>query len=343
MYIRMLSALAAAVAVMATTLPAAQAETTTLTFNRWLPDQHPINVRTVLPWFERIEEVTGGRVKVEYTAQGLVPPPKQIDVVQAGAADMALNVHGFTPGRFNASRIGELPFLSRDAEPLSVALWRTHQELLDKAGEYKGVKVLTLFAGRPGALWSHSDPVRSMGDWKGLKIFCGVKSNCVLAERLGATAVQRPGPQVREMLEKKIVDAAFIDHSSYKDFGLQPYIEYAMEAPKGFYAPTFYIIVNEAKWNALSDADREAIMGISGETLARTAGANWDDEARKAMEQMKENGVERIVAEGAYLEQLEQALVLPAEAEYYETAGEAGIDGEAALDYLREQIAKEAQ
>lgn len=171
MMVRMLGAFAATAAVLALAMPAAQAETTTLTFNRWLPDQHPINARTVLPWFEEIERVTEGRVKVEHTAQGLVPSPKQIDIVQAGAADLAMSVHGFTPGRFNASRIGELPFLSTDAEPLSVALWRTHQEYLDKAGEYKGVKVLTLFAGRPGALWSHSDPVRSMKDWKGLKIF----------------------------------------------------------------------------------------------------------------------------------------------------------------------------
>jgi len=318
---------------------AAQAES--YTFHRWLPDQHPVNARTLLPWFDAVREATDGRVDLSYTAAGLVPPPRQIDAVASGAVDFALAAHGHTPGRFRASLIGELPFLARDAEPLSVALWRTHEEFFAGTGEYAGTKPLAVFAARPGAVWSHSKAFASMEDWQGAKIFCGVRNACTIVERMGASPVQRPGPQVREMLEKKIVDAAFIDHSSYKDFRLQPFVTNATETPRGIYAATFYIVMNEERWNALSDEDKAAIEELSGEALARAAGANWDDEARIAMEQMAENGVAVIEASGDYLAAMEDAVISAGEADYAEEAGSVGVDGVAALEFLREQIASE--
>lgn len=311
------------------------------TFHRWLPDQHPVNVRTILPWFDAVREATDGRVDISYTAAALLPPPRQIDAVASGAVDFALAVHGHTPGRFRASLIGELPFLARDAEPLSVALWRTHEAFFDDADEYAGTKVLAVFAARPGAVWSHSRSFASMSDWDGAKIFCGVRNSCTLVERLGAVPVQRPGPQVREMLEKKIVDAAFIDHSSYKDFRLQPFVTNATETPRGIYAATFYVVMNEEKWNALSDEDKAAIEGLAGEAMARSAGANWDDESRISMEQMDENGVEVIEVSGDYLAAMEDAVVAPSEADYVAEANSIGVDGAAALAFLRAQIAGE--
>lgn len=328
-----------ALLVAGTLLGSAAAQANDYTFHRWLPDQHPVNARTILPWFDAVREATDGRVDISYTAAALAPPPRQIDAVASGAVDFALAVHGHTPGRFRASLIGELPFLARDAEPLSVALWRTHEEYFDAANEYVGTKVLAVFAARPGAVWSHTKSFASMSDWEGAKVFCGVRNSCTLVERLGAVAVQRPGPQVREMLEKKIVDAAFIDHSSYKDFRLQPFVTNVTETPRGIYAATFYVVMNEQKWNALSDADKAAIEALAGEAMARTAGANWDDESRISMEQMGENGVTVIEASGDYLAAMEAAVVAASEADYVAEAQSIGVDGAAALAFLREQIA----
>ncbi|SLN63764.1 Bacterial extracellular solute-binding protein, family 7 [Roseivivax jejudonensis] len=324
-----------------TLLGATAAQAEDYTFHRWLPDQHPVNARTLMPWFDAVREATEGRVDISYTAASLVPPPRQIDAVASGAVDFALAVHGHTPGRFRASLIGELPFLARDAEPLSVALWRTHAEYFEEANEYAGTKVLAVFAARPGAVWSHSRAFASMEDWDGAKVFCGVRNSCALVERLGAVPVQRPGPQVREMLEKKIVDAAFIDHSSYKDFRLQPFVTNATETPRGIYAATFYVVMNEDKWTALSDADKAAIEELAGESLARTAGANWDDESRIAMEQMAENDVAVVEASGDYLAAMQEAVIAPSEAAYLEEAQTIGVDGAAALSFLRAQIEEE--
>jgi len=316
---------------------------TTLRFHQWLSPKHPIVARTLLPWFERVEKATEGRVKIEYMAAPLGPPPAQFDLVSNGAADLAMNVHGFTPGRFKLTQIGELPFLSTDSEPLSVAFWRTHEKHFAAANEHAGVKLITLFAARPGALWSRDTPIRTLDDWKGKKIFTGINIPAEITEMLGGVAVRAPGPKVYEMLQRKIVDAAFIDHSSYKDFNLDQFIHYAMEAPKGFYSATFYVVMNQKAWDALSPADQQAIDAISGEALARVAGANWDDEARKAMDLMKKNNVVVIKAEGAYLQELEQRIVPPLQDRYNKLAAERGVDGNTALAYLREQIARETR
>jgi TRAP-type C4-dicarboxylate transport system substrate-binding protein len=321
----------------------ASAQTSTLRFNGWLPPFHPINKLTIIPWSKAVETATEGRVKIVFTPKSVVPPPRQIDAVASGAVDLAYNVHGFTPGRFKASRIASLPFLASRAEHLSVALWRTHQKYLAKSNEYKGVKVLTLWAGAPGVMLSHSKPVVSIEDWKGLKVFCGVKNVCDLASSMGATPVQRPGPQVTEMIERKIVDAAFIDPASYKNFRLERFVKQAMVAPNGFYAPTFYLVVNPKAWEALSAKDRSAIEKLSGEVLSRKAGADWDKDADESRALMKKNNVTMNEAGGAYLKALEDKLVPERTRSYIADAKTASVDGDAALKYLREQIKAAAQ
>jgi TRAP-type C4-dicarboxylate transport system substrate-binding protein len=92
--------------------------------------------------------------------------------------------------------------------------------------------------------------------------------------------------------------------------------------------------MNKAKWNALSPEDRAAIQKISGETLSRAAGRNWDAEAAKSRENVKAAGVEVTMASGAYLKELEDKLNF-LEDDWLKGAQGAGIDGKAALNELR--------
>lgn len=337
-----LAAAAATIAASLSVAGGAAAEKTSLSINGWLPPFHPIMKMTVIPWSKEVEKATEGRVTFTITPQSVVPPPRQLDAVASGAVDIAYNVHGFTPGRFKAGQIGTLPFLADSGETLSVALWRTHEKHLAAADEYKGVRVLTLWSGTPGFIFSHTQPVRSMDDWKGLKVFCGVRSICDLIGNLGGTPVQRPGPEVTQIIERKIVDAAFIDPASYKNFRLDRFIRHATIAPNGFYAPTFYFIVNEKAWAGISEADRAAIDKLSGEALARKAGADWDQDTAESMALMEKNNVEVFRAEGDFLKAMEEAVVPEFTARYIREAKEAGIDGEEALAYLRAQIAAES-
>ncbi len=57
---------------------------TLLRFNSWLPPTHPVMSLTIRPWAEEVAKVTQNRVKFEFTAQSMGPPPNQFDMVKDG-------------------------------------------------------------------------------------------------------------------------------------------------------------------------------------------------------------------------------------------------------------------
>ncbi|MFM8576881.1 MAG: TRAP transporter substrate-binding protein, partial [Limnohabitans sp.] len=278
---------------------------TVLRLNGWLPPTHPIMTRTLKPWAEEVAKVTQGRVRIEVTASSLGPPPKQVDMVRDNVVDLVFSVHGYTPQRFALARVGELPFLSDLSEPLSVALWRVTETHFAARDEHAGMQLLALWAAQPGRVWTTKKPLKSVKDWDGMKLAGGAAINVDISTAMGAVGIRAAGPQASEMVRRGVADGLFIDASSFTDFSLGGTIKHLLDFPKGIYSATFFLGMNKAKWNALSAEDRAAILKISGETLSRAAGRNWDAEAAKSRENVKANNVEVTMASGAYLKELE--------------------------------------
>ena len=250
-------------------------------FNSWLPANHPVMAMTVKPWAEEVAKVTQDRVKVEFTASGLGPPPSQFDLVRDGVADAALTVHGYTPARFPLMQIGELPFLSNLSEPLSVALWRVNQQHFNAKAEHAGTQVMAIFVSQPGRVFTAKRKLDSIGDWAGQKLVGGAAINVEEAKALGGVGIRAPGPQGAEMVKRGTADGVFFDVSSFTDFGLGGNVRHMLDFPRGIHAATFVLIVNKGKWDAIGVADRAAIEKISGEALSRTGAATGTSRPRK--------------------------------------------------------------
>jgi TRAP-type C4-dicarboxylate transport system substrate-binding protein len=318
----------------------AHAQQSVLRFNSWLPATHPITVLTLKPWMEQVAKATDGRVRFEFTASGLGPPPTQLDMVKDGVVDAAITVHGFTPARFPLMQLGELPFLSKLSEPLSVAMWRVTQKHFAARNEHGGTQLLTVWASQPGLVWSAKPAMRTPKDWEGVKLG-GVSSITLdISKALGAVPVRAPGPaQAVEMLKRGTVDAVYLDTSSFLDFNMAGTVRYVLDFPKGMYASTLPLMINQAKWNAISAADRAAIEKLSGEPLSRTAGRNWDGEAAKARQAIPGSGAEFIPVDGAVFRAYEDRLRF-LEEQWVQKANAVGVDGRAALAELKDIIAK---
>lgn len=317
---------------------AAQAQTV-LRFNSWLPLVHPMMAMSVKPWTDDVAKATGNRVRFEFTAQSMGPPPNQFDMVKDGVIDAAITVHGYTPARFPLMQIGELPFLADKSEALSVALWRVTQRHFASKDEHAGAQVMAIYTSQPGRVFTTRRALKSLKDWEGLKFAGGAAINLEEAKVLGGVGVRAPGPQASEMLKRGVVDGLFIDVSSFTDFHLAGSAKYMLDFPRGIHSATFTLIVNKAKWDAIPAADKAAIMKISGETLSRRFGTNWDAAAAKSRENLKPAGVEVTMAEGAYFRQLEDKLRF-LEDDWAKRATAAGVDGKAALADLRAHIAR---
>lgn len=311
---------------------------TTLRVSNWLPPSHPIVRDILMPWGEQVEAATGGRVKVEIMAAPIGKPPAQFDLVKSGAADVGYGVHGYTPGRFKLTPVVELPFLSDSAEALSAAYWRLHAETLAKAREHDGVHVLTVFAHGPGQIYTTRKPVAKIADTEGLKMRIGGGVVAEVAKRLGMVGVQAPSPQVYEILSNGVADGILFPAESVPFFKIDTIVRHGTSVPGGLYNTSFFVVMNQARWEALSAADKAAIDGVSGEAMARLAGKAWDAADAAGTAVMKEKGVTFVTADKAFTEAL-AAKLAGVESEFLAAAKTAGIDGAGAIAALKADVA----
>lgn len=335
MRLRLFSALALTVGLMGAS---AQAQTTTLTFNNWLPPTHFYNTDILQPWADEIEKATDGRVKIQFTASSLAPPGRQFDMVRQGVADMAFSAHGYTPGRYVTGEGAELPFLANSAESLSVAYWRTYQKHFAQANEYRGVKLLSVHVHPPGELFSNTRPLKSLDDLKGMKIRIINPATAEMAQMFGATPIAQPSSKAYELLSKGVVDATFLTADAVPQFRLTDYIHHQMVVDGGFFNASFFLVMNQRKWDQLSEQDQKTLEKFSGEHYAQRVGKIWDDYRAKGQKELEATGVTTTELTGAELEELKTRMQ-PVEDAWIESVSKLGVDGEAALEMLRSEAA----
>ncbi|WP_306030833.1 TRAP transporter substrate-binding protein [Stappia sp. MMSF_3263] len=325
-------------AVAALGLAGAASAETTLRVSNWLPPSHPIVKDILVPWGEQVATATDGRVKVEIMASPIGKPPAQFDLVRSGAADVGYGVHGYTPGRFKLTPLVEGPFLSDSAEALSVAYWKVQDAMLGKANEHDGVKLLTVFTHGPGMIYTTDKKVATVDDLSGLKMRIGGGIVAEIASRLGMVGVQAPSPQVYEILSNGVADGILFPAESVPFFRIDEVIRNGVSVPGGLYNTSFFVVMNQASWDKLSDADKAAIDGVSGEAMARMAGKAWDAADAAGTKVMTDKGVALTQADAAMTAAITEKLA-GVENGFLEAATAGGIDGKAAMDMLKAEIA----
>ena len=319
---------------------AANAETT-LRMASWLPPSHPLVKDVMVPYAESIKEATGGRVTVQILDAPLGPPPAHYEFAVNGVADITYGVHGYTPGRFKATQAAEVPFLGDSAEATSVAYWRTHEKLLSKADEHKDVKLLGVFTHGPGEIFTKGRDLSGENVMDGAKMRVGGGIVSEVAVALGATPVQAPASKAYELLSGGVADGILFPFESIGFFKLDGILDQGLTVPGGLYNTSFFTVMNSGKWDALSDEDKAAIDGVSGEALARLAGKAWDaaDEVGKAGMEGKVTVTEASEAQMKLFEEKLAPVVDKAAA----TISETGIDGNEAIAMMRSETKAASQ
>ena len=320
-------------------LPAAAQ--TDLLVNSWLPPTHSMNTGIFEPWFDAVEEATDGEVKIRFTDASLGAPPRQFDLAVDGIVDISFGVTGYTPGRFALPAVSELPQVGTKGEALSVALWRTHQEYFAQAGEFDDVVLLGFFCNGTGHILSteRKGAVTSMDDYRGTKFRVGGGMVQEINTALGGVNVAAPAGEIYEILEQGVADGVLLPPDAYSSFALKDVIDHDTIVPGGFYTSAWFVVMNRNSWDDLSPQVQEQIMSVSGEALAKMAGAQQDAGDTAAMEAMKADGVDIIEADDAFMADLLEATT-PLHEAWIAAASEKGVDGQAALDFFRAQTAE---
>mgnify|MGYP003113890018 FL=1 len=314
----------------------------TLTISTWLPPSHPVNTGMFTQLSEMMSEASDGLIETELK-NGLAPPPAQMDLLIDGAADIAILFHGYTPGRFVGTKLVEIPGYEGNAEAASVAHWRVHEAMLAELDEHRGVKVIALTTHGPGQIHSNKE-VASLDDLQGLKTRLGGGVSADVGAELGLVGIQVPAPKVYETLDSGAADAVAMNMGERISFKLNEVAKNVYEMPGGFYRGSFSVIMSQETFDRLpEDVQQKLDSEVFGETASRMMGAVWDQsdvDARKATEAAGDN---KIVTASEEDQARFAEMAAKVRDKVIAELDEAGIDGQAAYEMMREEMANASQ
>ncbi len=339
------SFLAAVAAAVWAALPgAAAAQEHVFKLHHFLGAQATAQTDMLEPWIRRVEENSGGRVKIEiYPAMTLGgTPPELVQQARDGVVDLIWTVNGYTPGQFPRTEVFELPgVFTNDIAATNLAMHDMFES--DLADDYKGLKVMWLHVHGGQAMMTVDRNVRSPADAEGLKIRIPSRSGAWVIEALGATPIAMPVPEVPAALSRKVVDAALLPFEISPTLKLQNQIDYYIEGADKtrFGTTTFQVSMNQARWDSLPDDIKQAFTDASGRDWWAGIAEPWrrnDDFGLKVALEAGKTHVKLTADEmRAFLDLLE-----PVQERWVEEVTARGIDGAALIGKAKEAVAANA-
>ena len=319
----------------------AMAQQVTLRLHQFLPPQATIPAKAIIPWAQKVEKESGGKIKVQmFHAMQMGGSPAQLfDQAKDGVADITWTVLGYTPGRFMKTEVFELPFLTGlSAEDSSRALFEYVQK--NAMDEFSSVKLLTVHTHGPGVIHT-KQPVTGLESLRGMKIRGATRIVNNMLVKLGATPVGMPVPAVTEALSKGVLDGTTIPWEVGPSLKVHELVKHhtTFAGGNGLYVTTFALSMNKGAYDKLPADLKKVIDNNSGIETAAFFG--------RAMDEGDKTGRDIALKAGNKITELEPAEVQrwrrtasTVESDWVTEVAKKGIDGKKLASEARALIAK---
>lgn len=337
---RTTSRIAAALAIAAgaatgASLPAG-AETKFL-FNHFPPPKFITATGIVRPWVEALNEALEPEgVTFRIPAKNLAAPPRQLDIVSQGIADGAFIFNAFLSNSVPYLRFSIMPQMATSAEADGVALWRTYQKYFAVKNPFKTVQLISFFAGPGGEIFSMQDePIRTIEALKKAKLWSLPFALAQTLKQLGVAVVPGPAARIYPIVSKGTVDGYVgLGVSDAIGFKVLQFAKSVTHVDGFVFNPTFSVMLNRKKWDALPASAKDKIAKLSGEALAGRA-RTWDALDRRALAQYKASGKPYLQADPSLNAAVKRISVAMLD-DWIAQMNGLGVDGKAALAFYRQ-------
>ncbi|MBF0280324.1 MAG: TRAP transporter substrate-binding protein [SAR324 cluster bacterium] len=336
------SVFAAAVFVTGAIKPTFAAPEFTFKFHHLLGPKSPAHSKMIMPWVERVEKASKGRIKIDvYPSMSLGgKPPQLIRQLRDGVVDMIWTVNGYTAGQFPRSEVFELPFIhTNNLVATNLAMYEMFNEYL--AEEYKSVHPLVLHVHAGQGFQMVDKAIRKVEDVEGLKIRIPTRTGAWILEALGANPVGMPVPELPQALSKKVVDGALIPWEIIAPLKIHELTQYQIEGVNRtrFGTTTFQISMNKNSYNSLPADLKKVIDDLSGIEFAKEVGRIWTNSEVGGINLAVKSGNEHIEIGEDELKRF-RAKLEPVVERWISEVEKKGIDGRKLVDAARTAIAK---
>jgi TRAP-type mannitol/chloroaromatic compound transport system substrate-binding protein len=226
----------------------------------------------------RVNEMAGGRMRLEYLPTGAVVKTFEIiDAVSKGVLDGGHHVSGYWYGKSKvASLFGTGPVSGATPE---IGLSWIHvgggQQLWDKLVAKMNLNVVGFFAfpmpSQPLG-WFKKSPPKKAADLKGFK-YRTIGLAADLMQEMGMAVAQLPGGEIVPAMQRGVIDAfEFNNPTADMRFGAQDVAKYYSMGSFHQAQEFFEIIFNKPKYDALP-ADLKAILKYAAEASSTASTA----------------------------------------------------------------------
>ena len=325
----------------AAALPAAAQEVTLKFHHIWTP-QAMASVNVIAPWCDKIAKESNNKMKCQIlpamSAGGT--PPQLVDRVKDGVDDVTITLPGYTAGRFPMMEVFELPFMTNSAEVGARAAW----DYLSKnaKAEFPGTKILATWVHDEGYVHTKDKPVKTLADFKGLKLRAPTRQTNKLLTSLGASPVGMPLPAIPDAVSKGTIDGFLLPWEVMPSLKLQEMVKFHTEtdpARAALYSAVFVFAMNQAKYDSLPADLKKVIDNNAGAALSQQIGKLWDNSQAAGRKAAQERGNSFYVVPASELDNWVKASA-PLYDDWVADMDKRGHNGRAMLAEARELLIK---
>jgi len=281
--------------------------------------RHPVNENVFGPFAERLAEMSNGELQVRVFPGGTLnsSPPRQYRMLLDGAADIAFVLPGYTADLFPKTNVISYPRVCATPTDCTAAMQRVLPALEQ---EYEA-RILTLWSGAPPVLVTRDRPVRTLEDFRGLRIRVASRHEFPFIEALGAVPVMQPATEIHQNLANGVIDGIAIAPSGITSFNLQDAGRYVTTWLPISGTP-FALLMNQEVYEALTTEQRGWVDAAADSTLAMEAAAGYARNAARSIEVAREAGLEIIALTDDERRRIDQAISESYEAGLSQMAGD---------------------
>ncbi len=274
-------------------MPASAAET--LKLAHFVAPAHVVTGSIIEPLVEGVAADTGGELTIQVYPGGELGAGPMEQYVRAlqGVADITWGLQGYTSSQFPKTMIVEMPGVIPDGMTGYDMLWNAYDKGL-LTEEYPGTRPLALYVSEPNIFIMKGHQIRTPDDVKGLKIRVSGSIAAAVVEALGATPVQMPAGEIYNALQTGLIDGVITGASAVADFKLDEVADsYSLGAPLG--QISFYLVMNQDRYDGLSDAFKAAVDAHSGRSLSQKGEEAWNARADETVQKLRDAGDNTVI------------------------------------------------
>ncbi|NMM43286.1 TRAP transporter substrate-binding protein DctP [Rhodospirillaceae bacterium KN72] len=288
---------------------------------------------------ELVKEKTNGEFTLNLSYGGLAKNKENLDGISIGAFEMAQFCAGYHADKNPSLTVLELPFLGVGSLEQEIQVSQTlyaHPAVVADLARWNATLLMPTPMPQYNIVGSGDAP-KKLADFAGMTVRAtgGIGE---AMEALGAVPTSMTASEVRQAMDSGVIKAASFAPHAHMAFGT---VENATWWTTNLNPGTVNcpVVVNTDALNALSDSEREALLGSVDEALAFYV-QNYNEKTMvKWYPLLEEKGIEQITYDPAAIADLKEKVAGPAAKAWIEENAARGLPAQELYDLVVSTVA----